>query len=118
MLEHADRAMRGGNTRHTRNLRAAHDEPAHTLAGGYSKEEFWEDLLRVTGGLTNECLARLMIRESAGLLDWLHERGIRFQPALTGTLGLERTNAFFLGGGKTLLNAQYRYAESIGVAVC
>ena len=118
VLEHADRTMRGGNTRHTRNLRAAHDEPAHTLAGGYSEEEFWEDLLRVTGGLTNECLARLMIRESTGLLDWLHERGIRFQPALTGTLGLERTNAFFLGGGKTLLNAQYRYAESIGVAVC
>ena len=39
VLEHADRTMRGGNTRHTRNLRAAHDEPAHTLAGVYSEEE-------------------------------------------------------------------------------
>ncbi len=117
VLEHADRAMRGGNTRHTRNLRAMHDGPLHTLADSYTEDEFWQDLLRVTGGQTDEPLAKLMIRESAGLLDWLHERGVRFQPALSGTLSLERTNAFFLGGGKTLLNAQYRYAEAIGVAV-
>ncbi len=118
VLEHADRAMRGGNTRHTRNLRAMHDGPVHTLADAYTEEEFWQDLRRVTGGQTDEPLAKLMIRESAGLLDWLYERGVRFQPALSGTLSLERTNAFFLGGGKTLLNAQYRHAEAIGVTVC
>ena len=117
VLEHAGRAMRGGNTRHTRNLRAQHGGPAHTLTGAYSEDEYWDDLLRVTGGQTDESLARLMIRESEQLLDWLHERGVRFQPALRGTLSLDRTNAFFLGGGKALLNAEYMTAERLGVRV-
>jgi tricarballylate dehydrogenase len=118
LFEAAPPHMRGGNTRHTRNLRARHEAPTATLAGAYTEEEYWNDLLRVTDGHTNERLARLMIRESAGLGDWLVERGVRFQPALSGTLSLGRTNAFFLGGGKALLNALYRHAESIGVHCC
>ncbi len=43
--------------------------------------------------------------------------GVRFQPALGGTLHLSRTNAFFLGGGKALLNAYYRAAETMGVDI-
>ena len=113
----ADQEMRGGNTRHTRNLRAMHDGPLHTLTGSYSEEEYWQDLLKVTGGKTNETLARLMIRGSGELLDWLYDRGVRYQPALSGTLSLDRTNAFFLGGGKALLNAEYRAAEARGVEV-
>ncbi|MDE0244521.1 MAG: FAD-dependent tricarballylate dehydrogenase TcuA [Gammaproteobacteria bacterium] len=118
ILEHADRSMRGGNTRHTRNLRVMHAGPAHTLEGSYSEEEYWQDLLGVTGGHTDETLTRLMIRRSEELPGWLHEKGVRFQPALAGTLSLARTNAFFLGGGKALLNAQYRTAEALGVRVC
>ena len=41
-------------------------------------------------------------------------QGARFQPSLTGTLHLSRTNAFFLGGGKALMNAYYRTAERLG----
>ena len=36
---------------------------------------------------------------------------------LGGTLSLGRTNAFFLGGGRAMLNALYRTAESLGVTV-
>ena len=115
ILEAGDRVMRGGNTRHTRNLRAMHDAPAGTLTGSYREDEFWQDLLRVTGGKTDEILARMMIRRSANLVAWLEGVGVRFQPALRGTLSLGRTNAFFLGGGKALLNAQYRTAERLGV---
>ena len=43
--------------------------------------------------------------------------GVRFQPSLGGTLHLSRTNAFFLGGGKALVNAYYRTAEQLGIAV-
>jgi tricarballylate dehydrogenase len=43
--------------------------------------------------------------------------GVRFQPSLTGTLNLSRTNAFFLGGGKALVNAFYATAERLGVEV-
>ena len=110
LLEHAPQEMRGGNSRHTRNLRAMHDAPTATLADAYSEEEYWQDLLRVTKGDTDESLARLMIRESRALLDWLGGCGVRYQPALSGTLNLNRTNAFFLGGGKALLDALYRRA--------
>ncbi len=41
----------------------------------------------------------------------------RFQPALGGTLQLSRTAAFYLGGGKALLNAYYRTAEALGIDV-
>jgi tricarballylate dehydrogenase len=117
VLEHAGPEMRGGNTRHTRNLRAAHAGPVATLSGSYPEEEFWNDLLRVTGGHTDETLARLMIHESESLLGWLQARGVHFQPALSGTLGLERTNAFFLGGGKAMLDSLYRAARSRGIRI-
>ena len=42
---------------------------------------------------------------------------MRFQPSLTGTLNLGRTNAFFLGGGKALVNAYYLTAERLGVEI-
>lgn len=117
LLEHADRSMRGGNTRHTRNLRVTHAAPTETLSDSYTEGEYWRDLLKVTDGHTNESLARLMIRNSEELLAWLHCHGVRFQPALSGTLSLARTNAFFLGGGKALLNALYRSAEALGVHI-
>ncbi len=117
VLEHAHKAMRGGNSRHTRNLRAMHLAPTATLTESYSEEEYWQDLLRVTEGNTNEQLARMVIRKSAELVDWLGERGVRFQPSLSGTLSLGRTNAFFLGGGRALVNAQYLTAEKLGIKV-
>jgi tricarballylate dehydrogenase len=117
LLEHAPKAMRGGNSRHTRNLRAMHAAPTAVLTGAYPEDEYWDDLKRVTGGQTDEALARLTIRESARLAPWMEAHGVRFQPSLKGTLNLSRTNAFFLGGGKALLNAYYRAAEQAGVDV-
>jgi tricarballylate dehydrogenase len=117
VLEKADRFWRGGNTRHTRNMRCAHDAATDTLSGPYSEEEFWDDLLRVTGGQTDEALARHMIHESKDVLEWMPRQGVRFQPSLGGTLSLGRTNSFFLGGGRAMLNALYRTAESLGVAI-
>lgn len=117
VLEKASRFYRGGNTRHTRNMRCAHDSATETLSGPYSEEEFFEDLLRVTEGNTNRDLARMMIRKSKDMLPWIYEQGARFQPSLGGTLSLGRTNSFFLGGGRAMLNALYRTAERLGVHV-
>lgn len=117
VLEAAPRFYRGGNTRHTRNMRCAHDSATDTLSGPYTEEEFWDDLLRVTGGQTDEQLARFMIAESKEMLGWIVEQGVRFQPSLGGTLSLGRTNSFFLGGGRSMLNALYRTAENLGVQV-
>jgi len=117
VLEAASKFYRGGNTRHTRNMRCAHDSATGTLTGPYSEEEFFDDLLRITGGETDEPLARHMIRESKEMLTWIVEQGVRFQPSLGGTLSLGRTNSFFLGGGRAMLNALYQTAERLGVAI-
>ena len=117
VLEAAPRFYRGGNTRHTRNMRCAHDSATDTLTGPYTEEEFWQDLLQVTGGQTDEALSRHMIHESKEMLTWIVQQGVRFQPSLGGTLSLGRTNSFFLGGGRAMLNALYRTAESLGVEI-
>jgi len=117
LLESAPRAFRGGNSRHTRNLRAMHEAPNEVLTDAYNEDEYWDDLLRVTGGNTDESLARMTIRASSGLFGWMKQAGVRFQPSLTGTLNLGRTNAFFLGGGKALVNAYYLTAEKLGVDI-
>src|SRR5919106_697482 len=100
VLERAPKFYRGGNTRHTRNMRCAHDSATEILTGPYSEEEFFDDLMRVTGGNTDEELARFMIRESKEILTWIVEQGVTWQPSLGGTLNLGRTNSFFLGGGR------------------
>jgi tricarballylate dehydrogenase len=117
LVEAAPEHMRGGNSRHTRNLRYAHGTSSPFLTGPYTEDEFWRDLLEVTGGETDEGLARMLIRESLDLGGWMEAQGARFQPALQGTLNLARTNAFFLGGGKALVNAYYRTARRLGVEV-
>lgn len=117
VLEGAPKFYRGGNTRHTRNMRCAHDQATDILTGPYPEEEFWEDLKRVTGGQTDEPLARHMIRESKDMLHWIVQQGVRWQPSLGGTLSLGRTNSFFLGGGRAMLNALYLTAEQLGVEI-
>jgi tricarballylate dehydrogenase len=117
VVEMASKFYRGGNTRHTRNIRCAHDAATDTLSGPYPEEEFFSDLLAVTQGNTDEALARHMIAESKTVLDWLPQQGVRYQPSLGGTLSLGRTNSFFLGGGRSMLNALYLTAESLGVEI-
>lgn len=117
LVEHAPRTTRGGNSRHTRNLRVMHAAPTPVLTEAYPEEEYWEDLNRVTNGQTDEHLARMVIRESERATEWMIAHGVVFQPSLTGTLNLSRTNAFFLGGGKALVNAYFRAAETLGIDI-
>ena len=117
LLEAAPKAWRGGNSMHTRNLRCMHDAPQDVLVEAYPEEEYWQDLLKVTAGKTDEALARLVIRASSTCRSWMRRHGVHFQPPLSGALHVARTNAFFLGGGKALVNAYYRSAERLGVQV-
>ena len=117
MLEASPKEWRGGNSSHTRNVRCMHDAPQDVLVDAYPEEEYWQDLLKVTGGQTNEHLARLVIRASATFRTWMHRHGVRFQPSLSGALHTARTNAFFMGGGKALVNAYYLSAQRLGVQV-
>jgi tricarballylate dehydrogenase len=106
VLERASVAMRGGNTRHTRNARCASPE--------YPEDELWSDLLGV--GPPGP-LARRTVSLSAEVPAWMSEHGVRWQPPLAGTLNLGRTNRFFLGGGKALVNTYHRTAAALGIQV-
>jgi len=117
ILETAPKPYRGGNSRHTRNFRCMHSGPLGPLIEEYSEAEYFADLMKVTGGKTDDHLARLAIRTSQDCLPWMQAHGVRFQPPLSGTLSLARTNAFFRGGGKSLVNAYYRTAQRLGVEV-
>jgi tricarballylate dehydrogenase len=117
LLEASPREWRGGNSQHTRNLRCMHDAPQDVLIDAYPEEEYWQDLLKVTGGKTDERLARMAIRASSSCRDWMRRHGVHFQPPLSGALHVARTNAFFMGGGKALVNAYFRSAEQLGVGV-
>ena len=117
LLEAAPRAWRGGNSIHTRNLRCMHDAPQDVLQDAYPEEEYWQDLRKTTAGRTDESLARLVIRASATCRPWMRSHGVHFQPSLSGALHTARTNAFFLGGGKALVNAYTRSALRLGVAI-
>jgi len=115
VLERAPRDFRGGNSRHTRNFRCLHTTPGQYLTGTYTEDEFLSDLRSVNGGPIDESLARMAIQQSATCPEWMAREGVRFQAALHGTLQLGRTNLFFLGGGKALMNTYYASAGRLGI---
>ena len=117
LLESSSKSLRGGNSRHTRNLRIAHNQPLTPLTNSYSSDNFFSDILDVTGGETNKKLAKMVAEKSTDAFLWLKHNGVLFQKALSGTLNLAHSNAFFLGGGKSLINSLYRSAETNGVAI-
>src|SRR5580765_2549182 len=117
ILERAPEHMRGGNTRHTRNIRCSHAAADQFFSGAYSEQEHLEDLIGVTGGPANLDLAKLVVRKSSKLPAWMSAHGVSWQQPLAGTLHLGRTNRWFLGGGKALLNTYYQTARRMGITV-
>jgi tricarballylate dehydrogenase len=121
VLERAPAWMRGGNSRHTRNTRCAHDAEHASqafMSGAYPQQELLEDLLQVGGGPSaNPEFTRMAVGESTSVIPWMTSHGVRWQRPLAGTLHLSRTNAFFLGGGKALVNTYYQTAAAMGIRV-
>ncbi len=116
LIERAPEELRGGNSKYTRDIRCC-QSPDEFASGYYGEEEFLDDLLNVTGGRTNLELARQVIRESFDIPKWMERHGVKWQKALKGTLHLSRTNRFFIGGGKAMINSYYEYARKAGVKV-
>ncbi|WP_297192055.1 FAD-dependent tricarballylate dehydrogenase TcuA [uncultured Campylobacter sp.] len=117
VLESSSKQWRGGNSQHTRNLRSMHNEPTDVLTDSYSEDEFFEDVFKVTKGQTNEEYARFVISRTPQAVEFAKKYGVRFQPSMRGTLHLGRTNAFFLGGGKSLVNAYFNSAKELGIDI-
>src|SRR5207244_1357313 len=83
----------------TRDIRYAHDTDRYTT-GPYSEEEFLNDIMRVTGGETNERLAKMLVHSSLDVPGWMEDHGVIWKKEIRGTLHLGRTNAYVIGGGK------------------
>jgi tricarballylate dehydrogenase len=98
-------------------MRLAHETQFAPYTGAYPEKEMWENYMKATGGEGNLELAKMAVSGSASILDWMRAHGVKFQPALAGTLHLGRTNAWFLGGGKGMVNSLFRSAERLGVNV-
>ena len=117
LIEHAPARLRGGNTRHARNFRLIHDGPEWYVPDTYGEDAFFKDLQRVTSGATDEKLARILIRGSATITPWLIENGVRLQDPKEGSMPYSRRTAFFLGGGKAMINALTATATKLGVTI-
>jgi tricarballylate dehydrogenase len=117
LLERGDEVFRGGNSRHTRDIRYAHDSPDGVADGSYPRDEFLADLAGVSDERSSGELAGRLADGSTDLPRWMSEQGVKWQSNLRGSLHLSRTNAFFLGGGRALLNTYYDTAARLGVRV-
>ncbi len=82
VLERSPEHERGGNTRHTRNIRCTHAAADQFFSGPYSEEEHLQDLIGVTGGPANLDLAKLAVRESSQLPAWMSGHGVHWQQPL------------------------------------
>jgi tricarballylate dehydrogenase len=112
LIERSSRELRGGNSRYTRDIRYAHEDVDAFTTGVYSRDEMLNDILRVTGGKTNIELAKLVVERSQELVLWMYKHGVPLVKAFRGTLHLSRTNAFFMGGGKALIDTYYKYLSA------
>src|ERR1700676_937809 len=117
LVEQAPATLRGGDTRHARNFRLMHDRPEWYVPDAYGEDAFFKDLLRVTHGATDEPLARLLIRGSATIAAWLDGNGVRLQNPASGAMPYSKRTAFFLGGGKAMINALSAPAGKLGVGI-
>ena len=95
VLEKADEAWSGGNSAFTAGaIRLAHgglddlrdlvegvdDELAATTdLDPYTEDDFLADMRRVTLGRGDEAMARILVGDSAGVVRWLRDKGLRFR---------------------------------------
>ena len=141
LLERAPFDLRGGNSRFTAGaMRTVYngvedlrhlmpeltpDELARTDFGAYSREQFYEDLARVTQNRCAPELAERLVESSFETLAWMRGKGVRFLP-LYGRQSFEVEGKVRFwggltveawGGGPGLVDSLTTIAERAGVHV-
>ncbi|MCH8974860.1 MAG: FAD-dependent oxidoreductase, partial [Chloroflexi bacterium] len=140
-IEKAPEHLRGGNTYFTGGaIRFAYDgiddvrqivpdlseaELAVLEVGSYTERAYFDDLMRVTEGLSDQEMADALVRGSFPTMRWLYDQGIRFVPSWShqafkdgevyrfwGGLCLEA-----VGAGKGLSDQLFAVAQERGVEV-
>jgi tricarballylate dehydrogenase len=139
VLEKAPKELRGGNTRFTTGaVRFAYDSADDIAAlvpdlteaerenldpTPYTKDDFYNDLMRVTEGLADPELTELLVNESYPTVKWMTELGIEWelswlQRALkAGHRAGLHSMILTKGAGIGLSDQQFAIAEDMGISV-
>ncbi|NQV82386.1 MAG: FAD-dependent tricarballylate dehydrogenase TcuA [Rhodospirillales bacterium] len=141
VLERAPYDERGGNSRYTAGaIRFAHnglddllkvmpdlneDERKNTEFGTYTRDEYFDDMARMTRFRCDPDLAEMLIDNSLDTLVWMGSKGVKFQPSygrqafkvdgrfkFWGGLCLETW-----GGGPGLVDALLSAIEAAGIKI-
>jgi tricarballylate dehydrogenase len=126
MLEKADEALAGGNTKYTAGaMRFAYDGADDLLPllkdpddprlkvtdfGGYTREKFGADLLAFNGGRDLSVEQERLIGSSLEAMQWLGRHGVKFEP-IYSRQSFEKDGRHVFWGGLTLA------AENEGVGL-
>ncbi len=139
MLECAPEDESGGNSRFTAgSMRVVYDgvedikkiipdlsdqEVATTDFGTYTKDQFFDDMFRVTEFRTDPDLSELLVTRSLDTVIWMREKGVRFVP-IYGRQAFKIDGRFkfwggltveTVGGGQGLVDALHKAARRDGV---
>ena len=139
VLEKAPQELRGGNTRFTTGaVRFAYDglediaalvpdlndaETENIDVTPYTKDDFYNDLMRVTEGLADSELSELLVTESYPTIRWMTELGVRWEMGgYRRALQHGRRARFYSmiiskGAGLGLSEQQFEIAERLGIPV-
>ncbi len=141
VVEKAPEYFRGGNTYFTGGIiRVAFDgiEDIKTLipdmspteeesvdVGSYTQDQFYDDMMRVTQGLSDPELAQILVSQSLPTMQWLREKGVRFILSYGRQAFKDGDKFRFWGGllveavgaGKGLSDQQFEAARRAGVEV-
>src|SRR5215211_7146672 len=141
VLERAPEDQRGGNSAYTGGgFRMVHNgvntvksvvpdlsegEIENTDFGEYTAEQYLDDLGRVTQWYCDPDLAETVVRQSTETVQWLHRQGVRFVPRF-GRYAFKHEGKFKFfggtvveaaGGGRGLVQAEYKACEKHGIAI-
>lgn len=132
VLEKAPRDHRGGNSALTiqmrfpysgvddllpliRGLSAEESGQMREQVTGYSQQQYWDDIMSVTGGLSDRELACALVREALPTVGWMRGLGHEWKPTFKNPLSANAVS--FAGGGYSLLERWFAAGRRLGIAV-
>ena len=140
VLECAPKEEFGGNSRYTAGaIRFAHngvqdlqtvldltqDEIENVDFGVYTADDFYDDMYRITNYRCDADLVEVLVTKSLPTLQWMREKGIKFQPSY-GRQAFKVDGKFKFwgglcvetwGGGEGLVSTELEIAEKNGIDV-
>ncbi|MDE2936427.1 MAG: FAD-dependent tricarballylate dehydrogenase TcuA [Chloroflexota bacterium] len=132
VLEKAPRTHRGGNSALTIQMRfpysgvddllplipdfsASEEGEMREQVAGYSEQEYWDDIMSVTEGLSDKALAGTLVRQAHPTVEWMRGLGHEWEPTFKNPLSANAVS--FAGGGYNLLERWFAAGRRRGIQV-